>query len=208
MGVTTVNTFGNSSLGVLGIRGYFRPTGAAEDKWVDLGIIENWEPTDEIEELEIQGARTGLTVTHETLAISASLSYGFDSNNPNDKDILALWNGGAMTADPGTTGHSAPISFDGTSGELLWVRENAQSAKPSQILYHPAATIRRTGQAGTPGEEAAGLSFTATVTADEQYTIPAEVDAGETSAPYGYLYVVPTASLDTALTTVSAAVGS
>lgn len=206
MGVTTKNTFGNSTLGVLGIRGYFRPTG--ETDWVDLGIVENWEPTDETENLDIEGARTGLTVVHESLPISASLSYAFDSKNPNDPEILALWNGAAMAADPGTTGHSAPISFQGTNGELLWVRENAQSAKPSQILYHPSATIRRAGQAGTPGEEAAALSFEAVVTADEGYTIPSGVDAAEPSAPYGYLYVVATAQLDTALTTVSAAAGS
>src|SRR5690606_19539411 len=80
MAFTVGNTFGNDSLGVLGIRGYFRPVG--ESDFVDLGIVANWERTDEVEELEIQGARTGLTVTHEVIPISATLGYTFDSNNP------------------------------------------------------------------------------------------------------------------------------
>lgn len=171
--------------------------------WVDMGILADWEPQDETEELEIQGARSGLTETYETLAISASLAYGFTSNNPNDEEILALWNGGAMTEDPGATGASAPITFDSTSGELMFVRENAQSAKPSQILYHPAASIRRDGQAGTPGEEESGLTFSATVTAKEGFTIPADVDAATPAARYGYLYKVPTSALDDAIDTVS-----
>lgn len=208
MAVDTKNTFGNSTLGVLGIRGYFRPATSGDGKWIDLGIVKNWEPTDETETLDIDGARSGLTQIYESLPISASLGYTFDSENPNDPEILALWNGSAMTADPGATGHSAPISFDSTTGELMWVRENAQKTKPSQILYHPSASIRRAGQSGTPGEEAAGLSFEATVTADELYKIPAGVNAGEPTASYGYLYVVPTAGLDAATTLVSAAQGS
>ena len=201
MAVTTVNTFGTSTLGVLGIRGYFRPEG--ETDWVDLGIIKNWEPQDETEELEIEGARSGLTEVYEVLAISASLGYTFDSENANDEDILALWNGGAMAT--GVDGSVAAISFEGTSGELMWVRENAQSTKPSQILYHPSATIRRDGQAGTPGEEQAGLSFTSTVTADEDYTIPVGIDATEPTASYGYMYIVASGDLDAATTAVSAA---
>lgn len=199
MPVTTVNTFGNTTLGVLGIRGYFRPTTGSG--WVDLGIIKNWEPQDETEELEIEGARAGLTEVYEVLAISASLGYTFDSENPNDAEILALWNGSAMAA--GVDGDVAPIAFDSTSGELLWVRQNAQSSKPSQILYHPSATIRRDGQSGTPGGEQAGLSFTSTVTADETFVIPVGVDAATPAARYGYFYVVPTADLDSTLTTVS-----
>lgn len=206
MGVITKNTFGNSTLGVLGIRGYFRAEG--ESEWVDLGIIDNWEPTDEIEELEITGARTGLTVVHEVLPISASLGYTFDSKNPNDDDIAALWSGAAAAADVATTGSVTAITFGGISGELLWVRENAQAAKPSQIVYHPSASIRRSGQAGTPGEEATALSFEATVTSDETYTVPAGIVAEEPAAPYGYFYKVPTAGLDTALTAVSAAPAS
>ncbi len=266
MSVTTRNTFGKSTLGVLGIRGFFRPgarttaaadasdttltvdnpgmfattdsvtvgTGADQETvtisnivgnvltvsalakaqpagsmvrkagWVDLGIIKNWEPTDETEELEIQGARSGLLETYEVLAISASLGYTFDSENPNDDDILALWNGTRMSADPGATGASSPIAFDSTNGELMWVRQNAQSSKPSQILYHPSATIRRDGQSGTPGEEQSGLSFTATVTSDEAYKVPATVNAATPTARYGYLYRVPTASLSAAETAVSA----
>jgi len=199
MAVTTVNTFGTSTLGVLGIRGYFRPTAGAG--WVDLGSIKNWEPSDEIEELEISGARSGLTVVYETLPISAALSYGFDSENPNDTDILELWNGGAFAA--GVDGDVSPISFQNTEGELMWVRENAQSTKPSQILFHPKANIRRDGQGGTPGEEASGLTFTVSVLADESYVIPAAVDAATPAAEYGYLYVVPTASLDAATTAAS-----
>lgn len=266
MSVTTRNTFGKDTLGVLGIRGYFRPgthtTAAAQASdttlvvsdgsifggtdtitvgsgttqesvtissitgntltvgalsnahaagemvrlasWVDLGIIKNWEPTDETEELEIQGARSGLLETYEVLAISASLGYTFDSENPNDDDILALWNGGEMTDDSGGTGASAPFSFNSTSGELMWVRQNAQSSKPSLILYHPSATIRRDGQSGTPGEEQSGLSFTATVTSDENFKVPSGVNSATPTATYGYLYRVPTASLSTATGTVSA----
>src|SRR5690606_6839277 len=125
--------------GVLGIRGYFRAVG--ETSWVDLGIINNWEPTDEIEELEITGARTGLTVVHEVLPISASIGYSFDSGNPNDDDIAALWSGSAGLADVAATGSVSPVAFGGTSGELLWVRENAQKTKPSQIVYHPSASV-------------------------------------------------------------------
>jgi hypothetical protein len=266
MTVAARNTFAKSTLGVLGIRGYFRPgtrttadaaaaattlevesaalfavgddvtvgTGASQENvsisaisgttltisalanaqpagsmvrelgWVDLGIVKNWEPQDETEELEIEGARAGLTEVYEVLAISASLGYTFDSENPNDDDILALWNGSIMKADPGATGASSPISFDSTSGEMMWVRQNAQSAKPSQLLYHPSATIRRDGQSGTPGEEQAGLSFTSTVTADENFVIPAAVDADQATARYGYLYRVPTSDLSTAESTVSA----
>lgn len=201
MAVTTVNTFGTSTLGVLGIRGYFRKEG--EYDWIDLGIVKNWEPQDETEELEIDGARTGLRVVHEVIPVSASLAYSFDSENPNDEHILGLWQGGDMTTD-GSSGLSAPISFEATSGELMWVRQNSASGKPSVLIYHPSASIRRDGQTGTPGEEAAGLSFQATVTADETYTIPVGVDPGEPSAPYGYLYRVPTSGLDAAETTVSA----
>ena len=265
MAFTTRNTFGKDTLGVLGVRGYFRPgttltaaassggteitvanpalftdtdtiivgSGADQESvtisaisgsdltvgalsnnqaqgalvrlagWVDMGILADWEPQDETEELEIQGARSGLTETYETLAISASLAYGFTSNNPNDEEILALWNGGAMTADPGATGASAPLTFDSTSGELLFVRQNAQSSKPSQILYHPSSSIRRDGQAGTPGEEESGLTFTSTVTALEGFTIPAAIDAAGPAARYGFLYKVPTSGLDTAIATVS-----
>ena len=199
MAVTTGNTFGTTTLGVLGIRGYFRPTSG---DWIDLGIIKNWEPTDEIEELNIEGARTGLTAVYETLPISAALSYSFDSENPNDEAILELWNGGAFAT--GVDGDVAPINFESTTGELIWVRQNAQSAKPSQILFHPAASIRRDGSSGTPGEEASGLSFSVTVLADEDYTIPVGVDAAEAAAQYGYLYLVASADLDGALTAVSA----
>lgn len=200
MAFETSNTFGNESLGVLGIRGYFRPVGVAQ--WVDLGIVANWERADEIEELEIQGARSGLTLTHEVIPISASLGYTFDSNNPNDHAIMALHGGEAMTA--GGDGHSAPISFQATNGELLWVRENAQKTKPSQLIYHPAASIRGDGSAGTPGEEAAGLSFSVTVTAAEGYEVPAAIDAGTPDAPYGYQYLVDTEDLETALDDVDA----
>lgn len=198
MPVTTVNTFGQATLAVLGVRGYFRPTG--ESAWVDLGIVKNWEPQDETEELEFTGARNGLSEVFEVIAISASLRYTFDSENPNDRDILELWNGGAMTA--GGDGHSAPISFSSTNGELLFVRQNAQPTKPSQLIYHPAASIRRDGQTGTPGEEVSGLSFTATVTAAEDFVIPAGISAGTPAARYGFLYVVPTADLSAAETDI------
>src|SRR6056297_3211695 len=118
MAFATRNTFGKSTLGVLGVRGYFRPTttlsaaasatdtsitvedatlftdtdtivvGSGADQesvtisaisgstltigalsndqaqgalvrlpaWVDFGIMADWEPQDETEELEIQGA--------------------------------------------------------------------------------------------------------------------------------------------------------
>ena len=207
MAVSTVNTFGNATLGVLGIRGYARKTG--ESTWIDLGIIKNWEPTDETETLDIDGARSGLTQIYESLPISASLGYTFDSENPNDQHILELWNVAAMAAAVGADmGHVSPLSFQSTTVEMLWVRENAQATKPSQILYHPSASIRRAGQSGTPGEEASGLSFEVTVTADETYTIPAGINAGEPVAQYGYLWVVPTAKLDDATTLASAVQGS
>lgn len=200
MPFATSNTFGNTSLGVLGIRGYFRKTGEAT--WVDLGIVANWERSDEIEELEIQGARTGLTVVHEVIPISASIGYTFDSNNPNDHAILALHGGSSMVA--AADGHTAPVGFQATNGELLWVRENAQKTKPSQLIYHPSASIRGDGAAGTPGEEAAGLSFSVSVTASEGYTVPVELDAGERPAPYGYQYLVDTEDLADALDDVDA----
>lgn len=200
MAFTTKNTFGNSTLGVLGIRGYFLPSGGtAATDWIDLGVINSWEPSDDTETLEITGARSGLTVVHEALPISASLSYAFDSGNPNDQSILALWNGSAMTADVATEGHAAPFSFDATNGKLVWVRQNAQASKPHQLLVHPGASIRRSGIAGTPGEEAAALSFEVTVTADETYKIPAAVLATNPDAPYGYLHVVSTAGLTEAI---------
>lgn len=199
MAFNASNTFGNDSLGVLGIRGYFRPVG--ESDWVDLGIVANWERTDEVEELEIQGARTGLTVTHEVIPISATLGYTFDSNNPNDHAILGLHGGAELEA--GGDGFSAPIGFQATTGELLWVRENAQKNKPSMILYHPSASIRGDGTAGTPGEEAAGLSFSATVTAAETFKIPASIEAGEPDAPYGYQYLFDTDDMGNALDDVS-----
>jgi hypothetical protein len=198
---TTTNTFGQSTLGVLGIRGYFRVAGTYD--WIDLGIVKNWEPQDEIEELEIDGARAGLREVFEVLPIAASLRYSFDSENPNDEDILALWQGGTFTSDGGT-GLSAPITFGGNTGELLWVRQNAQATKPSQILYHPSASVRRDGQTGTPGEEAAGLSFQAVVTADEEYTIPIGIDPNESDARYGFLYVVDTDDIGTALDLIDA----
>lgn len=202
MPVETVNTFGTSTLGVLGIRGYFRPVGSYD--WVDLGIVKNWEPQDETEELEIDGARAGLREVFEVIPISASLGYTFDSENPNDEHILALWNGAAMDAAVAASSFASPISFNATEGELLWVRQNSAPLKPSQLIYHPKAAIRRDGQTGTPGEEASGLSFTVTVTADENFTIPAGVLASEPAARYGYFYRVPTAGLSDAETLVSA----
>lgn len=265
MPFATRNAFSKATLGVLGVRGYFRPgttlsaaaattdttitvedpslftdtdtiivgSGATQEEvtisaitgndltvsaltndqpqgamvrlpgWVDMGILADWEPQDETDELEIQGARSGLTETYETLAISASLAYGFTSNNPLDEEILALWNGSAMATDPGATGASAPFAFDSTSGELMFVRQNAQASKPSQILYHPSASIRRDGQSGTPGEEESGLTFTSTVTAKEGFVIPAAIDAATPEARYGFLYKVPTSGLDAAIDTVS-----
>lgn len=203
--IDTVNTFGQPTLGVLGIRGYFRPVG--DSLWVDLGIVDSWEQSDEIEELEIDGARSGLREVYEVIPISASLGYTFNSKNPNDPDILAL-HGGVDFASDGNGGLSAPISFGGTNGELLWVRQNAQASKPSQIIYHPGATIRRDGTAGTPGEEAAMLSFSVTVTAVEGFEVPAAVNAATPAARYGYMYNVATEDLDTALGVVGAPSGS
>jgi hypothetical protein len=203
--IDTINQFGQPTLGVLGIRGYARPVG--QDLWVDLGIVDSWEQSDEIEELEIDGARSGLREVYEVIPISASLGYTFNSKNANDEHILALHNGAAMTTD-GDGGFSAPITFGGTNCELIWVRENAQPAKPSTIIYHPAATIRRDGTAGTPGEEAAMLSFSVTVTSVEGFTVPAAVNPATPAARYGYQHVVPTEDLDTWLGVISAPLGS
>lgn len=258
MGITTRNTFGPGTLGILGIRGYFRPgsiaTAAltatdttipvedvssfspsgtvrvgsgsnAEDvtisavgansitvsalanshaagvlvrhtEWTDAGILKDWSPDEDLEEFEFEGARTGLVVVHDKLTIRAELNYTFRSTNVLDTDVQNL-HAGAFGAAAVGSGTVVEVSFNTTRGELLFVRENAQSGKDSKILYHPRATIKRDGESGTPGEEEASLDFSATVLADENFVIPDTVDAAEPGAQYGYVWTFPTADLDT-----------
>jgi hypothetical protein len=195
--VTTVNTFANTTMAILGIRGYFHNgTG-----WIDLGVLENFSIDENIEDFNFQGARTGLTVTYETISISAEITYTFDSLNPLDEDILALWTGSTVTADTGGDGFSSAQTFESTTGRLLLVYENAQESKASMLVHHSSVSIKRNGQVGTPGEEARGLSFQARVLADESGAIPA--GAGGGTAEYGYIWIMPSDELDAALTTAS-----
>ena len=202
MPVGTVNTFANTTMAILGIRGYFLPAGdTAASDWIDLGVLENFSIDENIEDFDFRGARTGLAVTYETITISAEITYTFDSMNPLDEDILSLWTGSAVTADVATTGFSSAQTFESTTGRLLLVYENAQESKMSMLVHHSSASIKRAGQVGTPGEDAAGLSFQATVLADESGTIPAAAGGGD--AEYGYIWVFPSDELDDNLTDAS-----
>lgn len=201
MAVSTVNTFDNSTINVLGLRGYFRPTGGAG--WIDLGLADDgWEITTESEQLDIQGARTGRQLTYESLPISFSVGYTFNSRNATDPYIKGLHVGATLLTD-GDEGYSAPISNNPVNGELMWVRESAWAEKDAELYYHPRATLQGDGVSGTPGAEAAALNFTVTVLADDDFDIPAEINAAEPAAPYGFVYLVPMEDLDAAETAVS-----
>lgn len=267
MAVSTKNTFGSGTLGILGIRGYFREgsvlvtgisasatsitledatfvengqslrlgsgsngetvtvTGAPvgntvsisattnahsagilvrDLNWIDLGILKDWSPDEDIEEFEFEGARSGLVQVFDKLTIRAELNYTFRSTNVTDNDVQDLHAGAVGATDVAANGYVVEVSFNTTRGELLFVRENAQASKDSKLIYHPRATIKRDGESGTPGEEEASLDFTATVLADENFTIPDTIDAGSPAADYGFVWTVPTANLDARETTASA----
>lgn len=200
MPFTTSNTFTPDTIAVLGIQAHFRATG--ESAFIDLGIVENFAVGDEVENLDVESARDGLRTIAKRIAISATREFTFDSMNQVDPAILALHVGGDVTTD-GAGGESAAIGFAGTQGEMLFLRKNAEPSLKSQILYVPAVTIQGAGETGEPGSEAAGLSFTAVVTAAEGYTVPSVINASEPPALYGYVYNFPTSALETALDAVA-----
>jgi hypothetical protein len=192
-------------MSILGLRGYFRPDGGAG--WIDLGVLKDFDPGEEIEEFNFEGARNGLTEIYDTVVISAELNYTFRSENPLDRNLLGLWMGGTPVDDPATgglDGFSIVQSFNTSTGDLLFVFPNAQAGKMSVLIFHPLASLKRDGQGGTPGEDARSINFSVTVLADEAYTVPAGVNGATPVARYGYMYVVPSANLDAAETLVSA----
>lgn len=204
MAVQTINTFSANTLSVLGARAYFRPEG--ETDWVDLGIIKDLSPDEEQEVFNFEGARSGLQQIYDTVIISSELSYTFNSDNALDETILALHAGAdAEDAAVGDDSFTIVQSFTTANGEFMIVYPNAQANKPSMIVYHPSVSLRRDGQSGEAGTEQRQLGFTAAVTADEEYQVPETVNASEPAAPFGYMWVGPTADLDAAETAISAA---
>lgn len=204
MAVDTINTFSAQTLAILGVRAYFRPDG--ETQWIDMGIIKDLSPDEEQETFNFEGARSGLQQIYDTVIISSELSYSFSSDNALDEVILALHAGAdSEEAAVGDDAFTVIQSFATNDGELMLVYPNAQANKPSMIVYHPRVSLRRDGQSGEAGTEQRQLGFTATVTASEEYVVPETVNAASPAAPFGYMWVGPTADLDAAETAISAA---
>lgn len=186
------------NVAVLGIRAYFKPDGDTD--WIDFGHVRSPSREQDLTELDIQSARLGRLATIKKLTTAQTLEYTFEAMTVFDESVVGLHSGGAAGEGDANVGDVYAVEdFVGTTGELLFVQENAESANMVKIAYYPAAQIKGDGEESGDGESVAVLKFRATVLQDEDYTVPAGLAAGEPSAPYGFRYFTPAANIDAIL---------
>lgn len=187
------------NVAVLGIRAYFKPTGATGG-WTDMGHVRAPSREQDLTELDIQSARLGRLATIKKITTEQSLEYTFEAMTVFDQDVLALHTGGTTEEGAANVGDILSVEdFVGTEGELMFVQENAETGNMVKIAYYPKAQIKGDGEESGDGESVATLSFRGTVLQDEAYVVPAGLAAGTPAAPYGFRYFTPEANLSAVL---------
>lgn len=172
--------------------------------WHDFGHVRNPAREQELTELDIQSARNGRLATVKKITTAQTLEFTFESISVFDRDTIA-WHTGGAVAD-GVIGSGAVMAveeFTGAECEFLFVQENAETNGKVKLAYYPKAQVKGDGEESGDGESEAALNFRVTVLEDEEYTVPATLDANENAAPYGFRYIVPAANRDAALDAIS-----
>jgi hypothetical protein len=199
MAFTATNTVASGNIVIAGFTVYFRAWASATTKatgaWIDLGYVLNPSRSDEQIVKEIRSARTGKSLVVKSVTTGRTLTIGFDTNSLDDNSVLGLHAGGTVTA--GTNADVVVDDVNAQKGELLIVALNAETGGVAFMEYHPAVDLKGNGKTFGDGENEAALSFEATVLSDDAYTIPATIDAGTTSAPYGWFALVASDKIST-----------
>lgn len=201
--ITNTATAADESLvAVLGFMALFRKDEQAG--FHDFGHVLSPAREQDLTELEVKSARLGKLATVKKLTTEASLEYTFQTQSVLDQETVALHTGGAVEAGAiGTGGFVSAEDFTGTTGELLLIQRNAEASGKIKIAYYPSVTLKGDGEESGDGENAATLTFRATVTPDEDFTVAAALAAGEPEAPYGFRYVCAPADLDDVLDAIA-----
>jgi hypothetical protein len=203
MTVTNSGTAASATLvAVLGLRMYFRTLG--ETAWHDFGHVRSPAREQDLTELEIKSARLGRLATVKKITTEVSLEYTFESISVLDAATVALHSGGAAGEGLiGTGGFFAVEEFLGTEGQVMLVQPNAETGEMAKLAFYPLVLLKGDGEESGDGESESSLTFRATILPAEDYTVPAAIVVSEPSAPYGFRYFVPAASLDDALDAIS-----
>lgn len=162
-----------------------------------MGHVRNPDWQQEREVQEIFSAITGKSQKVKEIVTSVTKGINFESISSADPLVRALHTGNPRLAGVISGTDVFVDDVNSVDGEMLAVLPNAETGGIAFVMFRPAAQLSGDGFAqGADGENEDALSFTATFNADDSYTIPVALAAGNIPAPLGVVVKTPNDDLE------------